>query len=362
MREYKTVNCKHRYRFMNWIRVLAFVLIIVYHFIVELEKNSIYSFVNNGIYYSNVNIDISVIGVSLFFIISGSGLMLSSQRKWDIKKYYFKRFVRVLIPFYIVYIFAFIASFAIKQEWINSFSNVPIYNFIFTLFGADNYFGQFFQTFGIHIGEWFLGALIILYVLFPLFRVCMEKNRYITIIVSTIYYVVINVTDIISITPWMSVFVKAYDFVLGMFVILEIPKINDKKPLKIIFATLSLVIIALGIILNVELPLPIAVKNLLYAVAIYVFLFTLEDVGKSVGIFDKIINGICSISYELFLVHHIIIYYIGDNLVGEVLGAKRIIALFITEVIIMVAFAFFVKKAEGLIMTIAKKIKEKGLS
>ena len=41
--------------------------------------------------------------------------------------------------------------------------------------------------------------------------------------------------------------------------------------------------------------------------------------------------------------HHIVIYYIGDNLEGQLLGLRQIGALFITELFIMVAMAMLVK-------------------
>ena len=72
-----------KYRAMNWMRVMAFLFIIVYHFMVELEQKGNYSFDNSLVYYSNSNLHIAIIGVSLFFMISGAGLMLSSMRKWE---------------------------------------------------------------------------------------------------------------------------------------------------------------------------------------------------------------------------------------------------------------------------------------
>ena len=77
--------------------------------------------------------------------------------------------------------------------------------------------------------------------------------------------------------------------------------------------------------------------------------FALEPAGEGDNIFDRAVKWICGISYELFLVHHIIIYYIGDNLGGRLLNLRRIGVLFIAEAFIMLAMALFVKQIEKLI-------------
>ena len=119
-----------KYRAMNWMRVMAFLFIIVYHFMVELEQKGNYSFDNSLVYYSNSNLHIAIIGVSLFFMISGAGLMLSSMRKWEIKDFYKRRFTKLLIPFYVVELFTFVASFAIKQEWVAYFPFISKFGYI----------------------------------------------------------------------------------------------------------------------------------------------------------------------------------------------------------------------------------------
>lgn len=75
---------KVEYRAMNWMRIMAFLFIIVYHFMFELEQKGNYAFDNSIVYYSNSNLHIAIIGVSLFFMLSGAGLMLSSMREWNI--------------------------------------------------------------------------------------------------------------------------------------------------------------------------------------------------------------------------------------------------------------------------------------
>ena len=212
----------------------------------------------------------------------------------------------------------------------------------------DGYFEQFFPTFSLHVGEWFLGALIMLYGIFPILRFCMEKNRYLTMIVATAYYLIIIIGNLSTISPWTNVFVKIYDFVLGMFLIVEIPRAMEKKNIRIILIILSAIVILAGLVYQSVLPTPYTINNLLYAVAIFILFFSLDN-NRTSARTDKVIESICGISYEIFLVHHIIIYYIGDNLEGKVMGIRQIGALFFTEVIIMVAMALLVRKVVKII-------------
>lgn len=348
--EKQLIANKNKYVSMNWMRVVAFLFIIVYHFMVELEQKGNYNFIEQGaVYYANTNFHIAIIGVSLFFMISGAGLMLSSKKHWDIKDFYKRRFTKLLIPFYVVELFTLISSYVLKPEWLGYFPLISKKKILLNLLGMDGYFEQFFPTFSLHVGEWFLGALIMLYVLFPVFRFCMEKNRYITIIIATTYYAILVFGNVINPSPWTNVFVKAYDFILGMFLVLEIPRLMDKKVFKWSALCISFIVICLGLVSKVQLPTPTTFNNLVYALMIFIWFFAMEPASNKEHISDKIVESICKISYEIFLVHHIIIYYIGDNLEGQLLGLRQIGALFVSEIFIMVAMALLVKRIVKLI-------------
>ena len=52
-------------------------------------------------FYENDNMNIAMLGVAVFFILSGAGLAYSTGENFDIRRFYKKRFIRILIPFYI---------------------------------------------------------------------------------------------------------------------------------------------------------------------------------------------------------------------------------------------------------------------
>ncbi|MCR5580065.1 MAG: acyltransferase [Pseudobutyrivibrio sp.] len=338
-----TVETRAKYYSMNWMRVLAFVFIIVYHYMVELELRGNYNFHESSIYYMNNNFHIAILGVSMFFMISGAGLMLSSRKHWDIKEFYRKRFTKLLIPFYIVELIALLFTYSFHSDWIAGFTFYNKRYLIFNLLGMDGYFEQYMDTFSLHVGEWFLGALIMLYVVFPIFRYFMEKNRYITIVVATIYYLVLVYSNIIPESPWTNVFVKAYDFILGMFLIIELPRILSRKKLRLALLVITLGLIVFAISYTGILATPMVINNLVLALSFFVFFFTLEDIIAKAAWANKGIDWICGISYEIFLVHHVIIYFFGDIIKGQLMPITRIGLILMCEIIVMIAFALLVK-------------------
>ena len=72
------------------------------------------------------------------------------------------------------------------------------------------------HTFPLGIGEWFLGALIILYLLFPLLRLLMKKNPCLFFIGSTCIYLLLLFYYPFHTPVHVNLLIKGYDFVLGM--------------------------------------------------------------------------------------------------------------------------------------------------
>ncbi|MBP3459966.1 MAG: acyltransferase [Lachnospiraceae bacterium] len=346
--------------FLDVLRLIAFVFIIVYHFIVELEIRAIYDFKEVGIVYLNENMHIATLGVALFFMISGAGLMLSTKDGLDLKIYYKKRFWRIFIPFYIVYMSYMLFLFAIKGG--SPFAEgIPVWRFIFTLMGMDQYLATCGQiTFSLGIGEWFLGCLILMYLVFPLLRKCMLKNKWVTLSVATTYFLVLVFNYHFQIQPYMNFFVKIYDFVLGMFLILvweELQKLN--APVKIRIWSLVITVPVIGVFLfwKKSLPIPVSLKIVILAVAVFVFAMQFEGPMSSSRILLKVLQFVRLYSFEIFLVHHAIIGQFAEYYTGRKFLFKETLILFVVEMCIIFLLAFILKKAEKQIDVLVKNKK-----
>ena len=87
--------------------------------------------------------------------------------------------MRILIPFYILYIVYFLFLLFQSHSVHNIFpEGIPAWRIVFTFLGMDSWVSMHgISTFSLTIGEWFLGCLILLYLIFPLLRFFMIKSE-----------------------------------------------------------------------------------------------------------------------------------------------------------------------------------------
>lgn len=158
-----------RIRYFDLLRCISFCFIIFYHMISQLYFSKLFPLDKILPFYENDNMNIAMLGVAVFFILSGAGLAYSTAENFDIRRFYKKRFIRVLIPFYITYISYFIYKVITTGSFTSFFPpETSAWKIIFTFFGMDEWISQHgIHTFSLGIGEWFLGALLLLYLLFP---------------------------------------------------------------------------------------------------------------------------------------------------------------------------------------------------
>lgn len=97
-------------------------------------------------------------GVDIFFMLSGFGLYYSLKNN-SILRFYFNRIKRIALPFLIV-----IIAFALYSKW-------GVVEFIFNLFGINYFINKFNLYF------WFVPAICLLYLLFPLYFVLFDKVK-----------------------------------------------------------------------------------------------------------------------------------------------------------------------------------------
>lgn len=203
--------------YFDFIRVVSTVIIVTYHFFAHFDENGIKGmrFLSDGKW--------GMIGVTLFFMLSGASLMYNYGETLDIKKYALKRFLGIYPMFWIAYIgvFTYIFYGCKRIIW-----DIPKYKILFSLFAMDGYLSPYTQTFYL-IGEWFLGCIVFIYILFPFLRKALEKQPVITSVVFT----VLNFSAVIFLKNTKmpinkNLIVCSYSFFLGMCVVKYIKKIK----------------------------------------------------------------------------------------------------------------------------------------
>lgn len=318
---------------MDLLRVLSFIMIIVYHFLKDLSMRGLTEFPDPDLWMQVGNVHLCMIAVGLFFMLSGAGLVLQmeSREKPDWKKYYLGRFKNVLIPFYIVWIVYAI----VKCIWTGGacFAGIAPWRIIFSVAGIDEYLRMAgTPTFSLGIGEWFLGALIIMYAIFPAIYKFMKKNRFVTMAAMTVYYILLVIFYKSDIAWHMNFFVKIYEFALGMFLAMNIGKVKEWP-----WAILSLVLIFL--------PIPRAFNNTAACALLFLIGMMLEKCLRRSEVLCKALTFVGGYSFGIYLVHHAIIYAVDGRLAAGnvILGKKMMLLIFVGELAVMIVCAVIVK-------------------
>lgn len=292
---------RERLFWLDFIRAFATFMIVLTHY------NAIYIYnvsppaPEKAVVTLNIaNIYIGDFGVSLFLIVSGASLMYTYAEKCEVLKFYKKRFLNIYPMFWIafaaVFLYNYYISGCIPQ-------GVPKRNIIFSILGFDTWLVNFgVPTFGL-VAEWFLGLIIIIYLVFPLLRWLINKCPVILAIGAVVMYAV----SVRFLNSSVTLFARLPEFLFGMYFVKYIKKVNWKMALPA----------ALVLILNTILA-P-SYNNMLqvtyvgicsFIVLVWISYFIKANWVKS------ICGRISKYSYACFIIHHTVIYKIiaGVNL------------------------------------------------
>ena len=229
-------------------------------------------------------------------MVSGGILYYNYSDKLKLNNYYLKRWKSIFPMYYIIYFFFEILNM-IAHKSIFYRGNPIIY--IFTLLGIDGYLCSVIPTYYI-LGEWFLGMIIILYILFPIVLYFFKKNDKITFISILLLYIIFLDKPILNPSSYSSITSSLFSFTIGMTMF----KYKEK-----IFNTKNLLISIVGILLLSLIKLPISSDISYHLLGLFVFIFLFE-VGKYImekNFLSIIFRKIGELSYAIFLLQHITI-------------------------------------------------------
>lgn len=191
------------------------------------------------------------------------------------------------------------------------------------------------STFSLTIGEWFLGCLILLYLIFPLLRFFMIKSEKFFFIIATGIYLIVLFHYDFSVPIHMNFFLKGYEFVIGMMIGYYHEKFNPK------WIFLSLPVVIFFVLCPFALPISTGLKITILAVAFWISAACLEPVLEKGN--GRFLRTISNYSYEVFLVHHITIYFITPRAIPYMRGMVGVLGLFLVELLLMAVLGFLLK-------------------
>ena len=288
---------KERIWGLDFARVMCTLGIIGYHFSADTT--------GVNFLYKTQNFGTGMVFVCAFFMLSGAVLYYNHPKVTSLKKFYYKRWLSIYPAFYICY-FAFFAVLATKSLLGKStflFDSAP-WTFILTLLGLDGYLMVPVPNFYI-IGEWFLGAIVIMYVLYPAAAKAIETASgeiIFTLTVAAVFALSLGGTPLTRLGLHSIVYCFG-SFYVGILLIKHRKFLLDNPAVGAASAVGTYFFLSRFIkpVLNG------GILNMLAGLALLITLYFIGSFVMKVEIIKKPIVFMSNISFEVFLVHHRVI-------------------------------------------------------
>jgi peptidoglycan/LPS O-acetylase OafA/YrhL len=325
---------RERLEFIDFAKGFAILSIVLFHFCQPYVS---------GIWEKAIMIGGS--GAHLFFLLSGFGLGLSKST--GMGAFYRKRFLKILIPYYIIIITIYAINILFPF-----YKDVTLY----ALFGHLFFYKMFDESIMVSMGYhfWFLSTIIQFYIVFPFLvwmRDRMSSFAFLgtTLSISVVYWLTITYFNLADERIYNSFFLQfLWEFSLGM-VLAKLYTEENKKIWE--QSNLLLMSVAIGGMLLMalmalkggrigqtfnDIPASIGYASL----AAFVFSIT-SSIMKPVKRFFIFIGNI---SYEFYLIH-MIMYLLLNSMIIDIFHVESniFIALFII-LPLTIWFASYVNK------------------
>ena len=274
-----------------FVRAVCSLGIIIFHYFCHSNGNF-------KILFKTANATWGFMLTTCFFCISGNVLYYNYPKLYSLKKFYYKRWRSIFPSFYICFIYFFLNNvFAYHKIFYNGHWS----KLLITIIGLDGYLNYRLKTYFI-IGEWFLGAIIIIYALYPLILWLMNKNIFIIYFIVFIFYFIMYKTNYFIIIQDINIISCINSFYFGMISI---------KFKNIFFETKIILFISffISIFLNI---IKVSDFILVFQIQGYSLFIILMTLGKFImtKIKTKFFYQISKISYSIYLIHHRVIFAI----------------------------------------------------
>lgn len=301
---------------LDVLRVFAMLFVITYHFGCEYAVAGLPFF---NLFYLTPNYDFGNIAVTIFIALSG-GLLYKrygvvgghptesssasapeKNSRSQLKAFYQKRIKAIYPPFWILSLYIPLSMIRHLMTDGNIFFLGNPLSLLLTVIGFDGYIKLFGINTYAFCGDWFVGAIVLLYLLYPLLAKCYRNFPVVTLIVLAGLYAAqflqpAEHDDILSALPATLMF----KFVLGFALIENLERFKDWRVAAVAgaaFAALTFVDIPGRI--NTD-ALGSFASFALFAVVFYLAPQLLRFKTASVPI-----QKLATLSYCVFLVQHV---------------------------------------------------------
>ena len=243
----------------------------------------------------NTNAKWGLVAVTVFFMLSGCLLYYNHDEvhKDEVKEFYKKRWKQIFPSFYLAYVFVLLIQ--IFRHGNEQFAGKRPWTFIFTLTGMDGYLTAAIPNYYI-LGEWFLGAIIILYIIYPLLCKLVNLAPIIFAVIASALFLVTFNFEMLNQESFRNIFACIFSFAVGIYVMKY--RLYRSKAFNWFCLASFITIAFLPININEN------ILNHVEGILLFFGLFAIGSIIMNGGICSRIIAFISGISYEIFLLQH----------------------------------------------------------
>lgn len=278
----------------DFIRALCALGIVVFHYSCRI--------IDTGLFrplYLYANGDWGGTFVCIFFLLSGAVLYHNHREIKNLKYFYYKRFKAIYPMFYIAF-FTFHTWSVISTK--NLFYGGNPIKFLLSLAGLDGYLSYRMVNY-YQVGEWFLGAIILLYALYPLLLKLFNKSALLTTLICIGLYGLVFIPNFWLIPSGFNFFSCLITFELGIVLM----RYRDKWSGNVVIFIFSTLLSA-GLIFIPIRYIPENINNHILSVTMFIVLSYIGDKIMKIKAVYFVFNDISVTSFAIFLVHHKVIY------------------------------------------------------
>lgn len=290
-------------------------MIIIFHLWINITKP------NTNIYLIETYLRyIGYIGVDIFFFLSAYSL--ASNEIDNYLNFIFKRFKKIYLKFIIFGVIAF---------FFNKWSFLKLLKIIF---------GIEFLTKGGGSFLWFIPAIMIIYILLPLYKKLDNKYRVITPIITIITYLILVITLSINKKTTLLIFINRIPIILLGYYFSKLKIFEKLQKNNLLYYCVALCLTIFGLFFNYYLYINhfylSYFQDIFYVLSIPLIIgvILLLDKIKSNNLF----NYLGSITLEVYAIQMIFGYYLTGKLVKIINNSFLVNILSIVIVILIASF------------------------
>lgn len=323
----------------DFIRFCSMLLIIILHFCSEWMKEATIPYYIAKIVLRD-DFCFAFVGVALFFILSGALLWKNYKEEINTVQFYRKRILKIWIPQWIAFVVTFGIMYIVQPDYIRSGVQAGIPSLIVSFLGL-NFDGTLWNPIGIFplylVGEWFTCVIIVIYILFPIFRWLFKNHRiWGTVIVLMIFLINLKYKIFTGDSGRYS-FTNAFMYFWMGMIFEEYKKFFTDKRVVVL-------LVAIDVVMFVHNPSTIFGSDILVTAIFSCMLFVIL---YQIKVKTRVTSFICKYNYEIYLVHHRIYYIFIPLMIFETSNWLQISLCFIVLMVVICRCAELLRICSG---------------